>query len=108
MTVRAFQRSVGTNTYAIDCSNVSTAALQIPGGGMALRIANGGTVAVAVHVAVESTLPAAVFPTNGNPQLVVVILPGVTEVFTAPADAYVRAITASGTATIYVTRGEGI
>lgn len=107
MSVRPFYPSIDANTYAVDVTDVSSAALQIVGKGSAVRIANSGTAAVAVNVGILG-LSAAVFPAAGAPSDCLYLLPGVVEVFTLPLDCYVRAITATGTATIYLVRGEGV
>lgn len=107
MTIRAFFRAPGSQTYAINCTTASSAALEIPGGGTAVRICNSGTVPVFITTG-DAQVVAAVFPVDGTPQIGTLILPGVTEVFSERADGFIRAITASGTATIYLCRGEGI
>ena len=105
--MNAFYKSVNSTTIPIDLTVASSAAVQIPGKGGILRVANGGLVAIAFRVG-ASDVAACVFPVAATPTDSYVVLPGVTELFSVPADAYVRAITATSTATVYFSRGEGI
>lgn len=68
------------------------------------RIVNAGTVTAFLGVGGDATSSTAkALVASGVP-----ILPGAVEVLRFPVDSFFSAITSSGTATIYVTVGEGI
>jgi hypothetical protein len=94
---------------------ILTVPLNLATGGGSYRVYNGGAAAVAFALyanQANATASPFVFPVAGNqPQtgvMVVVINPGNTEVFNGPAGAWVRAITGTGTSTLYVQTGEGV
>lgn len=106
----AFFKSSGTNTVAVNYTDVSSTERQIPGKGGVVRVINVGTGPVAFNVG-ETGIGAAVLPVHGTPAGTdtYVIAAGVTELFSLPIDAYVRAIApTAGTGTLYFSRGEGI
>ena len=47
-------------------------------------------------------------PTGGAPTLAVPLLPGTDEVFTFPQGSWFAAVTTQGTATLYITTGDGM
>ena len=88
----AFTPGSTVNIAATTSSNSATLAA-----GMVVRVYNAGTVPVFIKFGATAT-------TSDTP-----IPPGIVEVFTDPSGATtVAAITASGTATVYFTSGQGI
>ena len=80
-------------------------------GGIQVRVHNSSTT-VTAFLSYGSTDTAAqsnaVIPTAGSPQNGFPLPPSIVEVLSLPANCFVSAITASGTASIYITRGAGI
>lgn len=102
----AFFKTLGGTTHAVDATNTSTTALQIPGKGSCLHIVGGDEV-TALIVGETSAVAAAVLPTAGSPTDCYVIGIGETLIIRAPVDCYVRAI-CTATSTLYITRGEEV
>ena len=95
----------GTKNLAVTTTTARVAITALSGvGRMQARIYNAGSVPVFVEVG-DVTVVAVV--ASGMP-----IAPGATELITVPDAAgvarYVAGITASGTATLYITPGEGL
>ena len=90
---------------------VGTQAITSPcAGGFQYRVCNNGTVTVFYAWSKTSGAAAAalaVIPTATS-QDSYPLPPGAVEVVTAPADAYFSAITASGTASVFITPGRGL
>lgn len=91
-----------SDTTAVISGTTTSAAASLPGtagGGQSVRVFNSGTTIAFVRWA--ATSPTAVATD-------IPIAPGATEVFSLPVDAaFVAAILASGTGSIYFTRGAG-
>ena len=77
--------------------------------GYQFRIHNAGTVTafLAVGVDASSAQSAAVIPT-GTSQFSVSIPAGIVEILSFPIGSFFSAITASGTASVYITPGKGL
>ena len=85
-------------TVSLACTN-STGSVSLGTQAEAVRIYNSGSVPVFIKFGTDS----ATATTSGIP-----IAPGTVEVFEARRANYVAGITASGTATLYFTIGEGM
>lgn len=98
-----FTPGLGANYNQQVSATTSSATATLSAGMSSLRIANGGTAPIAFRtgLAAAGTLTA-VFATD------TVVLPGDTRIFTIP-DTYdtVAVITGTGTATVYLSRGQG-
>ena len=80
----------------------------VPGSINQFRVVNAGAVTVFLGAGPTAAIAAtnsAVVTNSGN---AIPILPGAIEVFTFPSQWYFTASTASSTATIYITPGEGL
>jgi len=69
--------------------------------------------AVAVHVgysgdSAAAALAAAVIPVDGTPQFTISLPAGASRIFTLPKNCYMSPITATSTASVYVTPGRGV
>lgn len=95
--LKSFMSSDKGTVNIVASSTTASAALDVFSS--AVRVANTGTVPVFIRFG-----GSAVVATTGN----MPVLPGTVEVFTKGAYDRVAAITASGTATIYFTAGEGL
>lgn len=112
MSVQAFQ--VQGNTIAIAATTAASTPVQIqtvfsPGSNR-FRIINSGLVIVFLsfgNTAAEATTNC-VIPIPGTPQNCIPLLPGTDEILTFTQEGYFAAITSSGTATIYITPGDGM
>lgn len=104
--------NVNGNTILVPADTVAPAGVQADGQPNAnqFRIFNGGTVTAFLGIGVNAAAAtaAAVIPVAGTPAAGIPIPAGIVEVISAPPDAYFSAITASGTASVYVTPGEGL
>lgn len=98
-----------TSTNAISVSNVASTGIQpsTAGNCTQYKLENAGTVDVWVAFGTAST-NAAQIPTAGVPKSSTLVRAGATQVVTQIPNAYVSAITASGTATLYVACGTGL
>lgn len=109
---RPFQAS--SPTYLISASVTGVLGTQILGANNSLnatgpiqyQIYNSGTVGAWVAMATDSNVVASV-PGVGAPSNSIWVGPGVTRVVTEAANAYISAITQSGSATLFVTAGTG-
>jgi hypothetical protein len=79
-------------------------------GGYQFRIHNAGTVTayIAFGASAADAQTNAVIPTAGTPQYGIPLPAGIVEVLSFPIGSYLSAITASGTADIFVTQGAGV
>lgn len=99
------------NTVAFLASTTAPAAVQALSttlGGNQYRIINPGSVTVFLGYganAAAANAAAAVVSTNGE---ALPLLPGTDEILTFIPNAYFTGVTASGSATIYVTPGDGL
>lgn len=103
------------NTVAILAASTAPTPVQINStvlGSSTYRITNVGNVAVYLGFGTDATTAAtnATIPTSGTPTLAQPLLPTATEVFNPAIGSviYITASTASGSAQIYVTPGEGM
>jgi hypothetical protein len=112
MSVKAFR--VQGNTIAISASNIASTPVQIQNvfapGSNRFRVINSGT--VIVFLSFGDTAAAAttncVIPVPGTPRNCIPLLPGTDEILTFTQNIYFATITSSGTATVYITPGNGM
>ena len=109
MGIQAFTPLGNTVTFtAATAAPTPVQALSTTIGGNQYRIINNGTVIVFLGLGTTSSLAnsnAAIISTTGSS---IPILPGTDEILSFVPNAYFTGITSSGTATIYVTPGDGL
>ena len=99
------------NTVAFTANTAAPSAVQATGAGLGCNqyeVFNAGTVVVFLGwgtTAATANTNATVVTTTGAGYP---LLPGTDKILSAPPNAYFTGITSSGTATIYVTPGEGV
>ena len=103
------------NTVAISVTNSASSPAQVPSvtlGGNQYRIINSGNVTVFLGYAQTSAgaTANAVIPTGSgaNATFNLPLLAGTDEILSFAPNAYFSALTAAGTATIYITPGDGL
>src|SRR6266705_6312442 len=114
MTIRAFNPT--GKTVAVAGATTAPAGVQVLSAGAPAahqyRVHNAGAVTAFVSFDIDATTAQtdAVIPTGSgaNSKLAIPLPSGAVEVLTALPDCYWSAITASSTATVYITPGEGL
>lgn len=103
------------NTVVISAASTAPTAVQVsPTSGQMnvgqYRCVNSGTVMVFLGVGSTATIAGsrAVIPIAGTPASGVPLMPGAVEILRFNENSYITAITSSGTATVYVTPGQGL
>jgi hypothetical protein len=103
------------NTIKLTAASTAPSPVQVPSktlGGNQYRIINNGSVTCFLGYGVDGATATAnaVIPTGGgaNAQFCLPILPGTDEILTFLPNAYFTAITASSTADLFITPGDGL
>ena len=98
--------SAGSTSVATDQSEKAGGNI----GGLQYELSNQGAVPLfwTFGPPAPSAVPVAAIPTNGSPASGRCLGPGVTATYTLCAGAVIAAITASGTAKLYIAVGEGL
>jgi len=100
------------NTVVISATTTATSPVQVPSstlGGNQYRIINSGTITVILGYGANSALAAAgaaTIPTTSQSNCLP-LLPGTDEIITFVPNAYFSANATTGTATLYITPGDG-
>ena len=109
MGINAFTKTGNTVTFtAATSAPTAVQAVSATLGGNQYRIINNGTVTVFLGygaTASDAANAATVITTNGN---AFPLLPNTDEILSFVPNAYFTGITSSGTATIYITPGDGL
>lgn len=109
MGINAFTKMGNTVTFTADTTAPAPVqALSTSLGGNQYRIINNGTVTVFLGYGSTSADAANNAVVVSSSQAAFPLLPGTDEILTFVPNAYFTGITSSGTATIYVTPGDGV
>lgn len=107
MSINAF--TAQGNTVAINVSTTASTPVRVWGntslGSYQYRVHGDPT--KQTYIVITATPQLAVIPADGTPANAYPIHPNVVEVWSGPPNAYVSAITDSGTALLFVTPGDG-